>query len=426
MIGRRLLHLMAFAILSARLAGAQNIDMSTVPQRDSVQLTIYNGVDLTLVRETREVTLRKGDNQLQFSWANTRIDPTSVGLEFPGHMGDAEVVDARFPDDRPQTLYWTIHAESDLALSARITYFTSGISWAADYVAFADSAEQSLQFDGFVTITNNSGEDYENASVRMVVGTINLVETIEELAKGGNDKLQFPWQSRRFGVAEDGLTGLDVDGQSAGGVSLGFAKAVDNLEAKQIVKEGLSEYFLFAVPGEETVRNGWSKRMRLFAPDEGKKVPFRIEYRYRPQEYGEELVRMFLVRNDTASTLGTSPLPDGRGAALPAHLRRRPERPGVPPDEVRPDRPGVRVQPRPRPAGDSRAAGDGALPRRVLVPARETTRSSSARPRATGSTRATRWRAGTTTRSASSGSATTGTNRSRWRGASASTATCVS
>jgi hypothetical protein len=311
MIGRRLLHLMAFAILSARLAGAQNIDMSTVPQRDSVQLTIYNGVDLTLVRETREVTLRKGDNQLQFSWANTRIDPTSVGLEFPGHMGDAEVVDARFPDDRPQTLYWTIHAESDLALSARITYFTSGISWAADYVAFADSAEQSLQFDGFVTITNNSGEDYENASVRMVVGTINLVETIEELAKGGNDKLQFPWQSRRFGVAEDGLTGLDVDGQSAGGVSLGFAKAVDNLEAKQIVKEGLSEYFLFAVPGEETVRNGWSKRMRLFAPDEGKKVPFRIEYRYRPQEYGEELVRMFLVRNDTASTLGTSPLPDG-------------------------------------------------------------------------------------------------------------------
>jgi hypothetical protein len=30
-----------------------NVDLSTVPSRDSVQLTIYNSEDLTLVRETR-------------------------------------------------------------------------------------------------------------------------------------------------------------------------------------------------------------------------------------------------------------------------------------------------------------------------------------------------------------------------------------
>jgi len=32
---------------------AQNIDLATVPSRDSVQLTIYNAEDITLVRETR-------------------------------------------------------------------------------------------------------------------------------------------------------------------------------------------------------------------------------------------------------------------------------------------------------------------------------------------------------------------------------------
>ena len=30
---------------------AENVDLSTVPARDSVQLTIYNTEDLTLVRE---------------------------------------------------------------------------------------------------------------------------------------------------------------------------------------------------------------------------------------------------------------------------------------------------------------------------------------------------------------------------------------
>ena len=51
-----------------------NVDLSTVPSRDTVQLTIYNSEDLTLVRETRKVSFKKGVNPLQFSWANTLID----------------------------------------------------------------------------------------------------------------------------------------------------------------------------------------------------------------------------------------------------------------------------------------------------------------------------------------------------------------
>ncbi|MHC4804580.1 MAG: hypothetical protein ACYTFF_21105, partial [Planctomycetota bacterium] len=41
-------------------AGARNVDVSTLPDRDTVQLTIYNAEDLTLVRETRRITFRKG------------------------------------------------------------------------------------------------------------------------------------------------------------------------------------------------------------------------------------------------------------------------------------------------------------------------------------------------------------------------------
>ena len=31
---------------------------------------------------------------------------------------------------------------------------------------------------------------------------------------------------------------------------------------KEIIKEGLSEYFIYTIEGTETVPNGWSKRMR--------------------------------------------------------------------------------------------------------------------------------------------------------------------
>jgi hypothetical protein len=69
-------------LVAAFAVRAENVDLSTVPTRNTVQLTIYNSEDLTLVRETRKVTFKPGANPLQFSWANTLIEPTSVELRF--------------------------------------------------------------------------------------------------------------------------------------------------------------------------------------------------------------------------------------------------------------------------------------------------------------------------------------------------------
>src|SRR5437763_16110759 len=99
---------------------ARNVDLSTVPKRDSVQLTIYNSEDLTLVRETRAVTFKKGANPLQFSWANTLIDPTSVELRFLTDPDKLVVLDTTFPHDRPQVLYWNVHSDFDGAATIEI------------------------------------------------------------------------------------------------------------------------------------------------------------------------------------------------------------------------------------------------------------------------------------------------------------------
>ncbi|MBC8356861.1 MAG: hypothetical protein H8E66_33225 [Planctomycetes bacterium] len=289
---------------SAAIVRAENVDLSTVPDRDTVQLTIYNSEDLTLVRETRKISFKRGLNPLQFSWANTLIDPTSVELRFLTHADELDVLDTTFPHDKPQMLYWNVGSEFEGEVTIEITYFTSGIRWSADYVLVTNRDETKVAFEGFVRVFNSSGEKYEDAQVRLVVGKINLVEKIAQLARISVDDVSL--LSKKVGdrlkrdAAKEVMFG---DALRVGGLGGGGAR-----EEKQIIKEGLSEYFIFTIEGTETIANGWSKRMRSLKPVD---VPLKIQYRYREAEYGKQLVRMYLMRNDQKSELGTTPLPDG-------------------------------------------------------------------------------------------------------------------
>lgn len=287
-------------------AMAKNVDLSTIPPRDTVQLTIYNSEDITLVRETRHLTFKQGINPLQFSWANTLIDPTSVELRFKTHADRLDLLDTTFPHDKPQMLYWNVRSEWDGDAVVEITYFTSGLSWSADYVCVSDHGEEKMSFDGFVRITNNSGENYENAQVRLVVGTINLVEKVADLARRGFITKKEA-KDYFFGVKKTADFKPKARRSLRGAVNGKLALA-EAAAPKEIVKEDLSEYFIYTIEGTETIKHTWSKRMRSF---QGKQVPFRIQYRYRPAEYGDQLVRLFLLRNDEAGSLGTTPLPDG-------------------------------------------------------------------------------------------------------------------
>ncbi|MFO0885879.1 MAG: hypothetical protein U0894_17120 [Pirellulales bacterium] len=293
---------------------AENVDLSTVPVREGVQLTIYNGEDLTLVRDLRKVTFKKGNNPLQFSWAGTKIDPTSVQIRFVTQPDKLEVVDTTFPHAKPYLLQWQVASEFEGEVGVEISYFTSGIHWTADYVVQANEAETHAQLDGYVRIQNDSGEEYEGAEVRLIVGKINLVERLEQLV---TDRLDRNDESKskdeagkkekfnRRQVVERFFDALEADMDGNLGA---FGARGGEVRSKQVAKESLSEYFLFTIEGTETIPNGWSKRLRSVS---AKDVPIEVQYRYRPAEYGEQLVRMYLLRNDEPSHLGSSPLPDG-------------------------------------------------------------------------------------------------------------------
>jgi len=283
------------------LAAAKNVDLVTLPARQGVQLTIYNSEDITMVKETRFLTFKKGTNRLQFAWTNTLIDPTSIELRPLEHQNDLEVVSTIFPGQKPQHLIWNVDSKFSGMAKVEVSYFISGLTWQMDYVATCNPDETAMQFDGYVRVYNNSGEDFENAEVRLIVGTINLVEKIADLAKRYGIAVPRPGEAAyadlKMRAARESFE------KAAGAPDSPIATA-----PKEIIKEGLSEYFMFTVPGTETVPHGWSKRMQAI---DAAGVKFDIVHRVRDYQYGDWPVRFFIFTNDKEHKLGDSPLPDG-------------------------------------------------------------------------------------------------------------------
>ncbi len=318
----RLLPLSLLVCCAWAVEAAADVDLVTVPRREGTQLTIYNSEDITMVREHRLLTVKKGINRIQFSWANTLIDPTSIDFRILDRIDQVDLVDTTFPAGRNDALQWNIRSELAGQIPVEIRYFTSGITWKADYVGIANEDETSLRLTGYVRVFNNSGELYDKAQTRMVVGTINLVEKIADLATrpapgfasyhGRNEEEQ----SKMREVFRNGLRAaesLEADMPATEMPSSG--------KPKLVVKEGLSEYFLFTIEGREDIKDKEPKRLVAMEIAE---VPLECVYKLTDRDGGAQFTKYYRFKNvkltdeqgnekdlSAMANLGLSPLPDG-------------------------------------------------------------------------------------------------------------------
>ena len=88
---------------------------------------------------------------------------------------------------------------------------------------------------------------------------------------------------------------------------------MEAMAEKQIIKEGLSEYFIYSIEGAETIPNGWSKRLPSFKATE---VPITSYYKFEKERWGEAVMRYYRFTNSEPSKLGKEPLPDGEVKAF--------------------------------------------------------------------------------------------------------------
>ncbi len=305
--------------LSAPLMAA--VDLVTLPTREGTQLTIYNSEDITMVREHRLLTVKEGVNRIQFSWANTLIDPTSIEFRILDHQDKVDLVDTTFPAGRNDALQWNIKSQIAGKIPVEIRYFTSGITWAADYVGIANEDETKLNVTGYVRVTNESGEVYDKVETRLVVGKINLVEKIADLARrpppGKSRKLDEKDRTRvydYFFLATKNAEELDV---------MAADKPMNGPpeKPKQVIKQGLSEYFLFTIEGREDIKEKEPKRLVALKVAD---VPLESVYKLSDRTGDQGFTKFYRFKNvklldekgkekklSTMENLGLSPLPNG-------------------------------------------------------------------------------------------------------------------
>ena len=298
---KRLFWVIVLALFWTGTAGAK-IDLVSLPDRDSVQLTIYNSADLTLVRESRQLTLQKGVNRMQFSWANTLIDPTSLEMRPRAEAGRIDVFDLSYPPRTDNLGVWQI--QSDLAgkVPMQISYLTSGLSWRPFYIGTLTEEETFLDLRGYVRVSNASGEDYENAQVRLIVGQVNLIDDIVALARR-----KHPYGSPTTAPAADRMAAGKMARAAFEAVESEMVKAAP-AAPKRIEKKGVSEYFLYTIEGTETIPHRWSKRLPSF---QAHRVPVVNRYKFEEERFGDAVVRHLRFENDRRSGLGETPVPAG-------------------------------------------------------------------------------------------------------------------
>lgn len=235
--------LAAFALPAAALSSTPE-RVSTVRDRQLVNLTVYNG-GTALVHDRRRVTLKEGLNRLAWRDVSTGMDESSVLIRSIGSTDQVSVLEQNFDfdlldpsallnryvgqmvtvvhppafagqretrerarllstnggivlqyrdrietelrgyiiypsapanfRDRP-TLQLDMESAQSGPQTLDLSYLTSGLTWRADYVGAISSDETHLSLRGVVTLSNTSGESYENARLQLVAGNVNVVQ----------------------------------------------------------------------------------------------------------------------------------------------------------------------------------------------------------------------------------------------------------
>ena len=125
------------------------------------------------IREEATVLATNGGTVLQFA---DRIETSSPGrIVYPKVPGNLRA--------RP-TLVISLNSGASQTQGLELSYLTGGLSWRADYVANLSSDEKTLDLSGWVTLTNQSGAAYPNATLQLVAGDVNRARQRPERATG--------------------------------------------------------------------------------------------------------------------------------------------------------------------------------------------------------------------------------------------------
>jgi hypothetical protein len=150
-------------LLSLLPATAQaRIKLITLPVRERVEIQLDNP-NATLVEEERIVPLVKGENQVDFSWANTQIDPESIVFRVIAPVGekklDVKVLSVSYPPNEA-ALVWAVGSSDSGSARVRISYILGNLGKSFNYRAVAGNDESTLTLSQYMRLQNFANEEF--------------------------------------------------------------------------------------------------------------------------------------------------------------------------------------------------------------------------------------------------------------------------
>lgn len=158
------------AALAALAASAQaRTKLVALPERATLVVNLDHAQQ-SLVTEERELTLQQGANQIDFAWQGVSIDRNSLRitpLDNPGESDTSTKVLGAELRDSDASLTWNIYSPEARTERVRVTYLLSGVQRESSYEWLAAQDEKSGRLEQRIALTNNSGEDFDNAVLRV-------------------------------------------------------------------------------------------------------------------------------------------------------------------------------------------------------------------------------------------------------------------
>ncbi len=237
----------------------------------------------------RDVELRSFNEEGRYEVEQARLLSTNGGPVYEvdgkiytGHPGT--VILPEIPDTliaRP-SLIWVVN-NTQPEQDVEVTYLTQGMSWKADYVLTLSQRATQCDLSGWVTLNNNAGATYTDATLKVVAGEVNQVP--------------------------------DALGHKMVMEEMAFARGVAAPAPMQ--EETFAEYHLYTLPRKTTIKQNQSKQVSLLTA-EGIACQKAYEFRGRLHYYSnriepqkDERPGVFLLfDNEEANNLGV-PLPMG-------------------------------------------------------------------------------------------------------------------
>ena len=220
---------------------------------ESVTLTVYNQ-GFVLIKEVREIELKRGLNTVTIRGVSPFTDPTSIHIRPLSSKDKFRVIeqslDISTGKQGSASLTWLVESDTRARFKVELTYLSGGMGWSADYIAVMDHEGKTMDISSWVSLANESGIEYEDALLKLVAGDVHK----KRLGAGGVKRL----------------------------LAKRKARSVDSLEedfsAPQAFRErGFFEYHIYELNRPMTLAPGDLKQVNFIS---AQRVPFKKKYLY--------------------------------------------------------------------------------------------------------------------------------------------------